>query len=61
MRNFIFCTNPHVFRMIKSRGFRWASHIVRMEEGRNAFEILTRKLAGKRPIGMLRHRWEDNI
>ena len=28
-----------------------------MEEGRNAFKILT----GKRPSGRARRRWEDNI
>ena len=32
-----------------------------MEEIRNAFEILTGKLTGKRPLGMPRRRWEDNI
>ena len=36
-------------------------HVVRMEEGRNAFKILTGKPIGKRPIGRPRHRWEDNI
>ena len=32
-----------------------------MEEGRSAFKILTGKPAGKRPLGMPRHKWEDNI
>jgi hypothetical protein len=32
-----------------------------MEEGRNAFKILTGTPAGKRPSGRPRHRWEDNI
>ena len=32
-----------------------------MEEGRNAFKILTGKPTGKRPLGRPRHRWEDNI
>ena len=26
--------------MIKSRRFRWAGHVARMEEGRSAFKIL---------------------
>ena len=30
-----------------------------MEEG--AFKILTAKPIGKRPLGMPRRRWEDNI
>ena len=32
-----------------------------MEEGRNAFKILTGKPTGKRPLGRPRRRWEDNI
>ena len=32
-----------------------------MEEGRSAFKILTGKPTGKRPLGRLRSRWEDNI
>ena len=47
--------------MNKSRRFRWAGHITRIEEGRNAFKILTGKPTGKRPLERLRRRWEDNI
>ena len=47
--------------MIKSRRLRWAGHVARMEEGRSAFKILTGKPTGKRPMGMPRRRWEDNI
>ena len=32
-----------------------------MEEGRSAFKILTGTPAGKRSLGRLRRRWEDNI
>ena len=32
-----------------------------MEEGRNAFNILTGKPTGKRPLGRPRRRWEGNI
>ena len=32
-----------------------------MGEGRSAFKMLTGNLAGKRPVDMLRHRWEDSI
>ena len=32
-----------------------------MEEGRSTFKILTGKPTGKRPLGGLRRRWEDNI
>ena len=47
--------------MIKSRRLRWVGHVVRMEEGRSAFKILTDKPTGKRPLGRPRRRWEDNI
>ena len=40
---------------------KWADHVVRMEEGRSAFKILTGKHTGKRPLGRPRRRWEDNI
>jgi hypothetical protein len=32
-----------------------------MEEGRNAFKILTWKPTGKRPLGRPKHQWEENI
>ena len=32
-----------------------------MEEGRSALKILTGKPTGKRPLGRLKRRWEDNI
>ena len=47
--------------MIKSRRLRWAPHVARMEEGRNAFKILTGKPTGKRPLGTPRRRCEDTI
>ena len=41
---------------------RWADHVVRMEEGRSAFKILTAMYTyWKRRLGRPRHRWEDNI
>ena len=47
--------------MIKSRKFRWAGHVARIDEGRSAFKILTGKPTGKKPLGRPRRRWEDNI
>ena len=52
MRNFIFVRN--IVRIIKSRRIRRAGHVARMEEGRNAFKILTGTLTGKRPLGSYR-------
>ena len=40
---------------------RWAGHIARMEQSRNAYRVLVGKSEGKRPLGRPRHRWEDNI
>ena len=53
--------SPIIFGVIKYRRWRWAGHIVRMEEGRSALKILTGKPTGKRPLGRPRRRWEDNI
>ena len=53
------CRSPNIVRVIKSRRLRWAGHVVRMEEGRSAFKILTGKPTGKRPLGRPRRRWED--
>jgi hypothetical protein len=48
-------------RVIRSRRFRWAGHVARMEEGRRAFIILAGKPTGKKLLGRPMHRWEDNI
>ena len=53
--------SPNIVRVIKSRRLRWARHVVRMEVGSSALNILTGKPAGKRPLGRPRCRWEDNI
>jgi hypothetical protein len=47
--------------MIKSRRMRWAGHIARMGETRNAYRTLVGKPEGKRPQGRPRRRWVDNI
>ena len=31
--------SPNIVRVIKSSRFRWAGHVVRMEEGRSAFSF----------------------
>jgi hypothetical protein len=52
---------PNIISVIKSRGMRWAGHIARVEMPRNAYNIFVAKLGGKRPLGRLRGKWEDNI
>jgi hypothetical protein len=40
---------------------RWAGHVARMGEKRNAYRLLVGKPEGKRPLGSPRRRWVDNI
>jgi hypothetical protein len=40
---------------------RWAGHVARMAEKRNVFRLLVGKPQGKRPLGIPRRRWRDNI
>jgi hypothetical protein len=54
-------SSPSIIRIIKLRRMRWASHVTRMGEKRNAYRLLGRKPEGKRPLGRPRHRWMDNI
>ena len=55
-------TNQHQYESLLSlRRLRWAGHVARMEAGRSAFNILTSKPTGKRPLGRTRHRCENNI
>ncbi|KAJ4443700.1 hypothetical protein ANN_05375 [Periplaneta americana] len=54
-------TSPDIIRTIKSRRLRWVGHVARMGESRNAYRVLVGRPEGKRPLGMPRRRWEDNI
>ena len=47
--------------MIKLRRIIWMGHVTHMEEGRGVYRVLVGKPEGKRPLGKLRCRWEDNI
>jgi len=40
---------------------RWAGHVARMGERRDAHRVLVGKYDGKRPLGRPRRRWENNI
>jgi hypothetical protein len=50
-----------IIRIIKSRRMRWAEHVARMEEKRNAYRLLVGKPEGRRPRGRPRRRWVHNI
>jgi hypothetical protein len=54
-------SSPNIIRMIKSRWMRWAGHVARMGEKRNAYRILVGKPEDKRLLGRPRSRWVDNI
>jgi hypothetical protein len=54
-------SSPNIIRMINSRKMRWAGHVARIGETRNAYRILVGKPEGKRPVGRPRRRWVDNI
>jgi hypothetical protein len=54
-------SSPSIIRIIKSRRMRWAGHVARMGEKRNAHRILVGKPEGKRPLGRPRCRWVDNV
>jgi len=40
---------------------RWVGHVARMGENRGIYRVLVGKPEGKRPLGRLKLRWEDNI
>jgi hypothetical protein len=50
-----------IIRIMNSRRMRWAGHVVRMGEKRNAYRLLMVKPEGKRPLGRPRRMWVDNI
>ena len=55
------CSSPNIIRNLKSRRLRWAGHVARMEQFRNAYRVLVGKPESKAPLGRPRRRWEDNI
>jgi hypothetical protein len=54
-------SSPSIIRVIKSRRMRWAGHVARMGEKRNAYRLLVEKPEGKRPLERPRRRWANNI
>ena len=56
-----FYSSPNIIWNLKSRRLRWAEHVARMGQSRNAYRVLVGKPENKRPLGRLRRRWEDNI
>jgi hypothetical protein len=54
-------SSPSIIRIIKPRRMKWAGHVARMGEKRNAYRLLVGKAEGERPLGRPKHRWVDNI
>jgi hypothetical protein len=54
-------SSPSIIRIMKTRRIRWAGHVARMGEKRNAYRLLVGKPERRRPPGRLRRRWVDNI
>jgi hypothetical protein len=52
---------PSIIRIIKVRRMRWAGHVARMGEKRNAYRLLVGMPEERRPLGRPRPRWLDNI
>jgi hypothetical protein len=40
---------------------RWAGHVARMAEETGAYQIFVGRPEGRRPFGIPRRIWEDNI
>jgi hypothetical protein len=54
-------SSPNIIRQIESRRMRWAGHVARMREERYVYKVLVGKAEGKRPLGRLKRRWEDEM
>jgi hypothetical protein len=57
----ILCSSPNIIRMMKLRSMRWAGHVARRGEPKNAYGILEGKPEGKRPLERPRREWVDNM
>jgi hypothetical protein len=54
-------SSPSIIRIIKARRMKWAGHVARTGEKRNAYRLLVGKPERRRPLGRPRRRWVDNI
>jgi len=54
-------SSPNTVQTIKSGRMRWAGHLDFMGERRGVYRVLVGKPKGRRPLGKIRRRWEDNI
>jgi hypothetical protein len=54
-------SSPNIIRIMKPRRMRWAGHVARIWENKNACRLLVGKPEGKRLLRRPRRRWVDNI
>ena len=57
----VLISSPSIIRNLKSTRLRWAGHVARMEQSRNAYRILVGTPDGTRPLGRPRRRRKDDI
>ena len=51
-------SSSYLIRNLKLRRLRWAKHVARMEQVRNAYRVLVGRHKGKRPLGRSRRSFE---
>jgi hypothetical protein len=51
-----FYSSPSIIRIMKSRRIRWAGHVERRGEKKNACRLSVGKPEGRRPLGRRRRR-----
>jgi hypothetical protein len=54
-------SSPSIIRIMKSKMMRWAGHVARMGEKRNAYRLLVEGQRERYRLGRPRRRWVDNI
>jgi hypothetical protein len=54
-------SSSSIIRIITSRRMKWAGHVARLAEKRNAYSLLVERLEGTRPLARPRRRRVDNI
>ena len=54
-------SSPNIIKNLESRRLRWAGHVARVKQSRNAYRVLVGKPEGNRLLGRQRHGWKDKI
>jgi hypothetical protein len=58
--NDLYCS-PNIIQVIKPRRVRQAGHVARIGERRGVYRVMEGRSEGRRPLGIPRHIWENNI